>query len=62
MAINIGGQVEGLVIGGADCELGYEGCTNLGELREDPYQADVNNELVWIIACDECTQELVDAI
>jgi hypothetical protein len=60
--IIISGKVEGLEIGGF-CELAYPGCTGLGELREDPYEADVNeNPGEMMIACNECTQERSDGI
>lgn len=50
-------------LGGPQCELNYSGCTGLGELREDPYEADVNeNPGVYMIACNECAQERSDGI
>jgi hypothetical protein len=55
-------QFEGLSIG--ECEIAHERyCTKVAELREDPFEADVNNNpgvMVW--ACDACLQELAGDI
>lgn len=46
-----------------ECELGRRGCTGTGELVEDPYEADVNNNPgQLILACPNCLQELSDDI
>jgi hypothetical protein len=40
------------------CEAGYNGCTKQGKFRQDPYNADVNNDpysYEW--TCDNCNYE-----
>lgn len=47
----------------AECEMEYRGCTKDGRRREDPYEADVNNNPgVMIVICDNCYRELCDDI
>jgi hypothetical protein len=48
-----------LIVTGVRCELQYRGCLGLGQLVEDPYEADVNNTpgvMIW--ACAHCLDEL----
>lgn len=46
-----------------ECQGGYRVCTGVGTLREDPYEADVNNTPdQMIVICDACYQELSDDI
>ena len=71
--IKVNGQVNGFEIVGlvtdngttdlGECELRYPGCTFVAELREDPYEADVNdNPGIFILMCPECAQERSDGI
>ena len=50
--------VEGELLDG--CQLRYSVCTNTDvELREDPYEADVNNNPgVLVLCCPACLGEL----
>jgi hypothetical protein len=46
-----------------ECQGAYRGCTGVGTLREDPYEADVNNHPgQMIVICDHCYGELSDDI
>jgi hypothetical protein len=45
------------------CEMNYDGCTGRVRWREDPYEADVNNNPGQsILICDHCYRELCDDI
>jgi len=72
--IKVGGKVQGFEIGGlvqadgsttdlGECEVRGGDCTFVAELREDPYENDVNdNPGVMMWACPECYQDRKDAI
>lgn len=48
-----------LIVTGVRCEEARSGCQGLGQLVEDPYEADVNNTpgvMRWI--CAHCLDEL----
>lgn len=40
-----------------ECEAQYPGCEGMGVAQEDPYQADVFNEIVLMVLCDNCAAE-----
>ncbi len=44
------------------CEGGYEGCEGEGPLVEDPYEADVNNNVVLRYLCSYCCGVIADEI
>lgn len=48
---------------GMACQERREGCTGIGRLVEDPFEADVNNNPgVMIVACEHCESEIAREI
>lgn len=48
-----------LIVTGMRCQQSRRGCTGIGHLVEDPFEADVNNThgvMIW--TCDHCLDEL----
>jgi hypothetical protein len=53
-------EMESIITG--RCEIQFPGCSETGVLQENPYDADVNNEIRLQYICESCRDALCKEI